>query len=247
MSKVHPGQVPMTLNRRRPPLGLLTVLVGALSLSGPSWGLDQAPPVVVELFQSQGCSSCPPANANVKAIADRPGVLALSYGVTYWDYLGWKDTFAKPQYTARQRDYARSLGHTNVHTPQVIINGRRELIGNDSRQLDGAIRSTGALNGPSIAVRAGRVEVGAGRAPAGAATVWLVRYDPRVRAVPIRRGENGGRTLPHKNIVVEMTALGRWDGRAAHYDLPAAQDRALATAILIQTGKTGPILAAARG
>jgi len=247
MPKVHPGYGPMTLNRRGLQLALLTVMAGALALGGPSWALGPAQPVVVELFQSQGCSSCPPANANVNAIAGRPGVLALSYGVTYWDYLGWKDTFAKPQYTARQRDYARSLGHTNVHTPQVIINGQRELIGNDSRQLDGAIRSTGAPVGPSIAVRGGRVEVGAGRAPAGAATVWLVRYDPRVRAVPIRRGENGGRTLPHRNIVVEMTALGRWDGKAARFDLPAAQDRALATAILVQTGKTGPILAAARG
>jgi hypothetical protein len=228
-------------------LPLLAGLAAALALSGPSWGQGRTAPVVVELFQSQGCSSCPPANANVNAIADRPDILALSYGVTYWDKLGWKDTFASPQYTARQWDYAHSLGRPNVGTPQVVINGRRDLVGSDSRKLDAAIRTTPAIDGPSVVLSAAAVEVSAGRAPRDAATVWLIRYDPRIRAVPIRRGENGGKSLPHKNIVVEMTSIGRWVGKAAHYDLPAPRDRALATAILIQSGKAGPILAAVKG
>jgi hypothetical protein len=237
----------MRPNRTRLTSGLLIGLTVSLILGGPASAAGQTAPVVVELFQSQGCSSCPPANANINAIADRPDILALSYGVTYWDDLGWKDTFAKPQYTARQWDYAHSLGHANVGTPQVVINGRRDLVGSDSRKLDAAIRSAAALDGPSLAVRGGKVEIGAGRAPRTAATVWLVRYDPRVRDVPIRRGENGGKTLPHRNIVVELSALGRWTGRAATYDLPRPSDGGLATAILIQTGKAGPILAAAKG
>jgi hypothetical protein len=211
------------------------------------WGKGRTALVVVELFQSQGCSSCPPANANVNAIADRPDVLVLSYGVTYWDALGWKDTFAKPQFTARQWDYAHSLGHANVGTPQVVINGRRDLVGSDSRKLDAAISAAVAVDGPTVEVHAGKVEVGAGTAPESATTVWLVRYDPQVRAVPIRRGENGGKTLPHKNIVVEMRALGRWTGKPATYVLPPSPGGALSTAILVQAGKAGPILSAAKG
>src|SRR5271167_4713002 len=90
-----------------------------------------ARPVVVELFQSQGCSSCPPANANLAAIADRPDVIALNFSVTYWDNLGWKDTFARPAYTARQWDYAHSLRHADVFTPQVVVDGRRDGVGVD--------------------------------------------------------------------------------------------------------------------
>ncbi|HWA61493.1 MAG TPA: DUF1223 domain-containing protein, partial [Caulobacteraceae bacterium] len=101
----------------------------ALAAAGAASAADAAHPVVVELFQSQGCSSCPPANANLMSIADRPDVLALSFGVTYWDQLGWKDTFASPQFTARQWDYARALRHDNVFTPQVVVNGRRDGVG----------------------------------------------------------------------------------------------------------------------
>lgn len=234
-------------NRARLAPGLVAALGLSFAIGGSASAQGRASPVVVELFQSQGCSSCPPANANVNAIADRPDILALSYGVTYWDDLGWKDTFARPQYTARQWDYAHSLGHANVGTPQVVINGRRDLVGSDSRQLDAAIRAAGAVQGPSVTFRAGTVEVGAGKAPRAPATVWLVRYDPRVRAVPIRRGENGGKTLPHRNIVVELSALGRWTGKAATFNLPRSPDSALATAILVQTGKAGPILGATKG
>ena len=108
--------------------------------------------MVVELFQSQGCSSCPPANANVIALADRPDVLALSFGVTYWDDLGWKDTFATPQYTARQWDYARALRPRNVATPQVVINGRRDVVGNDRGELEPAIRGRPAARGPALTI-----------------------------------------------------------------------------------------------
>src|ERR1700752_2847644 len=98
--------------------------------------VEQKPLTVVELFQSQGCSDCPPANANVMALADRRDLLTLSFGVTYWDNLGWKDTFASPLYTARQWDYAHALRHSEVYTPQVIVNGRADIVGRDRTALE---------------------------------------------------------------------------------------------------------------
>ncbi|MEO8926058.1 MAG: DUF1223 domain-containing protein [Caulobacteraceae bacterium] len=213
----------------------------------PALAADAAHPVVVELFQSQGCSSCPPANANVSAIADRPDVLALSFGVTYWDNLGWKDTFATPQYTARQWDYAHGFGHDNVFTPQVVINGRRDGVGVDRSELRSLlVAGDRGDSGPAVSIRAGQVTIAAGPARK-AADVWLVRYDPRIVQVPIKRGENGGRTLPHKNIVRELTRLGRWSGSAETLAIPRAADPVLRTAILVQNPGGGPILAAAKG
>lgn len=209
----------------------------------PATPLDAAHPTVVELYQSQGCSSCPPANANVNAIADRPGILALNFAVTYWDYLGWNDSFASPDYTARQWAYAQAAGGAQVSTPQVIINGRAAVVGSNAATLAAAITANArATPGPVIAADGGRVTIGA--APASAdATVWLVRYDPRNLAVPIRAGENGGRTLDHRNIVRSLTALGGWHGRPASFALPAA-DPIYRSAILVQQGKGGPIIAA---
>ncbi len=231
-------------------LGLTALAAIALAAIGPSPSLaaDAAHPVVVELFQSQGCSSCPPANANLMAIADRPDVLALSFGVTYWDQLGWKDTFAKPQFTARQWDYAHALRHPNVFTPQVVVNGRADGVGADKGELAGLIRQgERGFAGPSLAIQSGAAVVGAGAAPPSGADVLLVRYDPRIVQVPVRRGENGGRTLPHRNVVRELVRLGRWSGSAARFTLPQAGDPALSTAILVQITGAGPILAAAKG
>lgn len=220
----------------------------AVALKAPTGISRAAPiaagrPVVVELFQSQGCSSCPPAEANLNALAGRPDVLALSYGVTYWDRLGWKDTFAKPEFTERQWEYARNRGRGRVWTPQVYVDGRKDIVGSNRGQLD-QLLATSRITGPTVAVAGGRVKVGAGRA-ARPATVWMVRYDPRTLNVPIRAGENGGRTLPHRNIVRELTRVGSWNGAAASYALPARRD-SLKTAILVQDGKGGAIIGAAK-
>jgi hypothetical protein len=205
-----------------------------------------AHPVVVELFQSQGCSSCPPANANLNLIADRPEILALSFAVTYWDDLGWRDTFASAQFTERQWDYARGLQHDNVATPQVILNGRRDIVGADRDAFNAAVAAAGAPQGPDVTIARDVVSIGAGTAPAPAADVWLVRYDPRVRDVPIQRGENGGKTLAHRNVVTQLRRLGRWRGAPARFTLPAPADSALRTAILVQSSGGGPILAAVK-
>jgi hypothetical protein len=221
------------------------VVAVALSLAGPALAADAAHPTVVELFQSQGCSSCPPANANVMALSDRPDILALSFQVTYWDELGWKDTFGSPQYTARQWDYARGLRHDSVFTPQVVINGRADVVGIQKGEIERAIaRSDRGAAGPTVTIAGGRVAV-AGASTATPAQIWLVRYDPNIVQVPIRRGENGGRTLPHKNIVKTLTRLGDWSGAARSWTLPPSP-AGLKTAVLVQAGPGGPILAAAR-
>ncbi len=208
--------------------------------------LAAGPLTVVELFTSQGCSSCPPANENVRALSDRADVLALSFGVTYWDHLGWKDTFAQPKFTARQVDYARALGHNGPFTPQVVVDGKADVVGAAKGEIERLMARETLDGGPSLKVEGGAVSLGAGPAPARPADVWLVRYDPRIVQVPIKAGENDGRTLPHKNVVRELTRLGAWTGAVARFPLPPATG-GLATAVLVQTQSAGPILAAARG
>ena len=223
---------------------ILAVALGALAiLSGAARAEERLD--VVELYQSQGCSSCPPTNANVIALADRADVLALSFGVTYWDYLGWKDTFAKPAFTQRQRDYAGALG-SGSYTPEVVVNGRADLVGNNRADLERAIRRNARPPfEPTIATDARTVTIGAAQT-AAAGDVWLVWYDPRTVQVPIRRGENTGRTLPHRNVVREITRIGAWSGRAATFAVPASADPAVRGAILVQRPNGGAIIAAAR-
>ncbi len=226
-------------------LGLLAP--GLLAAAGAARAADAAHPAVVELFQSQGCSSCPPANAAVMALSRRPDILALSFQVTYWDQLGWKDTFASPRYTERQWDYAHALGHTDVWTPQVVINGRTDVVGVKPGEIAGALpKADRGGSGPLIQIAAGKVTV-TGAAPPRPAEVWLVRYDPRIVQVPIQRGENSGKTLPHKNVVRSLTLLGDWSGPAKSWAAPAGSEPGLATAVLVQAGRGGPILAAAKG
>jgi hypothetical protein len=222
----------------------LTLLAACALFAGPTLAADAAHPTVIELYQSQGCSSCPPANANVMKLADRPDLLVLSFSVTYWDRLGWKDQFARPEFTARQYAYRDGLGHDNVWTPQTIINGRRDVTGVRAAELASAI-TAGARggDGPALSATAGRIAIGAGAA--APADVWLVRYDPRIVQVPVKAGENAGRTLPHRNVVHDLVKLGRWTGSAAALARPAAVP-GLAEAVLVQKPGGGPILAALR-
>lgn len=221
------------------------VAVALAMTASSALAADLRHPTVVELFQSQGCSSCPPANANAIALSDRPDLLVLSFGVTYWDQLGWKDTFASPRYTARQWDYARALHHSDVWTPQVVVNGRADVVGVRRDELEGLIRHEDRGDGgPSITVEGGRVSVGSSAAHRGA-EVLLVRYDPNIVQVPIQRGENAGKTLPHKNVVKDLVRLGEWSGAAQSYRLPPSP-AGLKTAVLVQAGPGGPILAAAK-
>jgi hypothetical protein len=207
---------------------------------------DAGRPTVVELFQSQGCSSCPPAEANVGAISDRSDVLALAFEVDYWDRLGWKDTFSRPAWTARQYAYAQAMGRDGVYTPQVVVNGRVEGDGLDASALAGLMsRGDRGPGGPSVGFSGGAVTVGRGAAPAGGADVWLARYIPHAVEVAIPRGENAGHTLPYKDVVREMVLLGKWRGEAATFPAPGG-DASLAEAAIVQASGAGPILAAAK-
>lgn len=225
----------------------VAVLVGVFTaITGPAVAAAR-PLTVVELFTSQGCSSCPPANANLIRLKDESGVLALSFSVTYWDYLGWKDTFGRKDYTARQETYETPLGQSGAFTPQMVIDGRISLVGRDLAKVQAAIRKSAAHprgGAPAVAIDKSRVSVSAGATHSHPADVWLVRYDPHVVKVAIRRGENTGHTLPHGNVVHDLVHLGRWSGRPTSFSLRPAPIGEK-TAILIQSPHGGPILAAA--
>jgi len=224
--------------------------LSALLLAATALGVAAQSPVphpltVVELFQSEGCSDCPPAEANLNAIAGRPDILALSFEVTYWDQLGWKDRYASPAFTARQWDYAHAWRAGNVYTPQMVINGRYALVGSNRGQVDNAIAHTPPLSGSITVSRANHSITVTGAKPGGDAIVQLVSYNPQVIYQPVRAGENAGATLPHKDIVTSLVTLGKYTGGTAHFTLPAAAAN-MAQAILVQQGTGGPIVAAAK-
>jgi len=221
-------------------------LVALAAITEPSLAVAR-PVTVVELFTSQGCSSCPPANANLIHLKDEPGVLALSFSVTYWDYLGWKDIFGRKTYTARQEMYEAPLGESGAFTPQMVIDGRISLVGRDLAKVQSAVQKSAARprkGAPTIALEKERVSISAGAAPSRPADVWLVRYDPHVVNVAIRRGENTGRTLPQSNVVHGLVYLGRWSGSPANFPRGPVSFGGK-TAILVQSPQGGPILAAA--
>lgn len=205
-------------------------------------------PVVVELYTSQGCSSCPPADKILNGLAQRPDVIALALHVDYWDYIGWKDIFADPAYSKRQRAYARFAGARTVYTPQMIVGGMDHLVGIRPAEVDALIRRLAARPAP-VALSLGRsgatIRVSA-RAdtplPRGA-VVQFVRYKP-LETVTIRSGENAGKTIDYVNIVTEWRQVGDWDGIAElALDLKAPGGDPVA--IIIQEPGPGPILAAA--
>lgn len=202
-------------------------------------------PVVLELFTSQGCSSCPPADLAVAGAADRPDVIALSFNVTYWNHLGWKDTFSRPEFTARQVAYAKALGHAAPFTPEVVAGGRVDAVANTPGRVDALIAKARVQPTTSVTSASGAISVAAGIAPRRGADVWLVRYDPRTLQVPVKAGENGGKTLPQRNVVRSLKRLGEWRGAAASFAAPPAE-AGLRSVILVQGKDGGPILAAAR-
>ncbi|PAQ05514.1 DUF1223 domain-containing protein [Mesorhizobium temperatum] len=220
------------------------VLVGLAAALFSATGAAGQPLTVVELFTSQGCSSCPPANANLIKVRDRPGVLALSFNVTYWDYLGWKDTFGREEFTQRQVRYEPSLGRSGPFTPQVVVNGNADAVGARPGEIEQLIASSGRAKGPSLSLDGGKIAIGAGPVSGGKADIWLVRYRQGVIEVPVARGENTGRTLPHANVVHSLSRLGAWTGDALALPLPAPPS-GLSTAVLVQVPDGGPILAAA--
>lgn len=215
---------------------------------------ERASPVVVELFTSQGCSSCPPADAYLGELAERPEVLALGFHVDYWNYIGWKDPFSARFASERQRSYASKLDLPYVYTPQMVVNGATQGIGSDRSEIEQLIASAAAqrTESPSVTIARGadgQITVRVGAAPsaeAGNSVVWLVGFDRR-HSTDVSRGENGGRTLADYNVVRSLERIGTWTGEAL--DLSVAASAASGDggiAVLLQQDGTGRILAAAR-
>lgn len=234
------------------------IFVAALALTGTA-SAGERPLVVVELFTSQGCSSCPPADDFVAELAKEPTALAISYPVDYWDYLGWKDTLADRSFTARQRAYGDARGDRHIYTPQVVVNGAKHAVGSDRDAVNRSRmsgRGKGAMSVPVSAAVDGetiRIKVEGTPPPnRGPATVYLVVLVKRAE-VAIMRGENKGRSVAYTNVVRELIPLGTWDGSKESYDAPASiakMRNADAFAVIVQEGtpdRPGLIFGAAKG
>ena len=211
------------------------------------------PRAVVELFTSQGCSSCPAADRLLGELAHDPSLVVMSLPIDYWDYIGWKDTLAKPRHTARQRVYAKTRGDGDVFTPQVVINGVAHAVGNDKTAIEHAIaesrRGGATLSLPvTLAVADGKLNVSV---PAGgekaAGEVWLCALGTAI-PVAIARGENSGHTVTYHNVVRRWVKLGDWTGAARTFSVPLADlMSADAAAVIVQAGtadRPGPMLGA---
>jgi len=230
---------------------LLVVALGAVPgvMAAPGVGWAKARPrhgeAVVELFTAQGCASCKEANKLAAKLADRPGLIVLTWAVDYWDYLGWKDTFAQPEFTLRQKAFARHLGPQDVYTPQVVVNGEAQVSGDDAAGVDTLIKTAEQTRRRPLRIRflnTGHVRVGSGHAPAGRAEVWLVRYDPREQDVEVKAGDNRGATVIHRNVVRQLVRLGTWRGRSVVFKAPDPTGPKLATVVLVEGARGGPIL-----
>ena len=211
---------------------------------------------VIELFTSQGCSSCPPADRLLQSYAKRQDVMALSYPVDYWDYLGWKDTLASEKNSERQRGYAKTRGDGSVYTPQAVINGVAHAVGSDRSEIEKQIAKTALkFAAKRVPIRFWRTSnmiiVETASAPAGLqvkeATIWLapVREDVEVE---IEHGENHGKSLKYCNVVHELMPIGVWTGQAMRIQLaarPFLRPGNTRYAVLMQEGTTGAILGAA--
>lgn len=217
--------------------------------SAPRVVVARDAPVVVELFTAQGCAGCPEANRAVEQAAETPGVIALTYGVDYWDYLGWPDTFARPEFAERQRAYRHSLKLRAVSTPQVVLDGRRQMSGARAAELASAIREEAErpVFPPQIEFRAtgDRVGVGSGRAPRGGAEVVAVIYRPGAQVVTVENGDNRGQAVRHVNVVRDVVRLGDWSGRSALFTLPSSRQPGEALAVMVQSKADRRILNAA--
>jgi hypothetical protein len=229
-------------------LGLVALAAGS-SLPAAA---QETTPVVVELYTSQGCNSCPPADAFMGELVRQPGVIALSFHVDYWNYLGWHDPFSNKKFTYRQKEYAMSLRQTGVYTPQMVIQGKRGEIGTDRKAVMQAIADARKAK-PAATVLLEKLEGSRLRATVSAAAeakganIYLALFDRR-HATKIPRGENEGKTLTNHHVVREWRKLGQFEGEKAEFSITAASEKGekrSGAAVIVQQGKGGAILGAA--
>ena len=241
------------MNKTISAIALAGLVAGSLTAAVPAHAEIKG---VIELFTSQGCNSCPPADKLLGEYAKSPDVLALSLNVDYWDNLGWKDTLASHDNTVRQRDYAEARGDGQVYTPQAVIDGRTHVVGSSKTAIEAALaKYPGGLPVPLSLSSTGdaiNVAIGPSSEPqARHGTLWLVMYDPSA-TVAIERGENTGKTITYSNVVKKLRPIAMWKGEDMSVDLPMSELKhadAKGCAVLLQAetkdGLPGPILGAA--
>jgi hypothetical protein len=241
------------LHRRFAPAFLITgLLVSTLAAAQAA-----EPRALLELFTSQGCSSCPPADKLLGELVNNPALIALSMPIDYWDYLGWKDTLANPAHSARQRAYAHVRGDREVYTPQIVVNGATDVLGSDQAAVERAVLQTDQKSDVMslpVAMSAGadgvNVKIESAENQHAAGEVWLCPLAKAV-SVTIARGENRGHTITYHNVVRGWVKLGDWTGKQAAWTVPMSQikqDGIDAAAVMVQEGsrdKPGIILGAA--
>ncbi len=243
----------------------LTFGVGALaafsarSSSAQSVHATADQPIVVELFTSQGCSSCPPADKLLGELAGQKNIIPLSMNVDYWDYLGWRDTLGSPEHTKRQKQYAANRGTRQVYTPQMVINGHLNVVGSRRDQVMRTLKQATAKTERvpmEISTKGDEVIINVGEnkniPTPQKATVWVLMTSQEV-FVPIKRGENSGKKITYHNVVRQIIPVGMWEGKAVQFKLPKAsldlgkkQDGKRDCVVLLQKGTVGEIWGVAR-
>lgn len=201
-------------------------------------------PKVYELFTSQGCSSCPPADKIASNYADDPNVLVLSYHVDYWNYIGWKDPYSSERSTQRQRDYASAWNTRRIYTPQTIIQGQHDIVGSNGSKIKKQLAEENANGWVKVALtrKGNQLNYSLPASTVSNASIWLVTYDTQTgNSVP--RGENRGRNLSHRNSVTHISNLSPWDGKALTNAIALPNDSD-GVALLVQTSGHGKILGA---
>jgi hypothetical protein len=239
------------LRRRLASASLIVPLVSGLVIGSSVIARAGEPKALLELFTSQGCSSCPPADKLVGDLAGDPSLVVLSLPIDYWDYLGWKDTLASSGDSARQRAYAHVRGDRQVYTPQIVVNGATHVLGSDRAAVERAIAQTDQKAGVmSVPVALSKsdgaldVQVDSAETAHAAGEVWLC---PVAKEVPVEigRGENHGRTIVYHNVVRRWVKLGDWSGTKADWHVPLSQITALTASATAEAQDATPIDAAA--
>ncbi len=213
------------------------------------------PPIVVELFTSQGCSSCPPADELLGELTQNPDIITLSLNVDYWDYLGWRDTLGSPRHTKRQQAYAANLGSRQIYTPQMMINGHLDVVGSRRKKVFETLEKA-STPGPRIPMTIAEsdreiiITVAEGPMPdqVKKATVWVFVTSPKV-LVPVERGENRGKNITYHNVVRQMIPAGMWEGKALRITLPKdglGLEGERDCIALLQKGTVGKVIGAVR-
>jgi hypothetical protein len=238
--------------------GALSGALGVFALIAIIRPAQAEPRAVVELFTSQGCSSCPPADKIIGELAKDPSIIAMSMPIDYWDYLGWKDTLADARFSARQRAYSRMRGDREVYTPQVVVNGSTHVLGSDLGGIESAItktdKSESVMSVPVTMSLAGRqlnVSVAASKQPAAShGEVWICSITKSV-PISIGRGENRGQQITYHNVVRNLLKVGDWNGSPENWTVPlenVAREGVDGAVVYVQDGsrdKPGPMLGAA--